>query len=359
MRAKTIFVKLICALLMAVLLFGVVACDDDADENASTDHDSESSADSTFESGDGDSMPADSPAESNAPESSEETDLDDEMGESEPLDSTGESQDTEIPDESIPEIEESESPNEEIDVEIATVVPYYNEDGSLAYEECFDKDGVLVKKIEYYGSTKNEIFFDIQGKCIKRITYLDGFIYVFEFDADEDVIKITVYDGEGVVNAYTDFEYDGDKNMVKETVYNDFDEVVYLTFEYNDSGALIKETRKTFVSNDFKREITIEYDPESADQKHIHGYMLMPMGARTIQYEYNTEFAMATFDFKNIISYVDYNVVDDEINVKLIREAVGNGSYYIVKKYIYKDGVPYWEYVYDKDGVHLGGGRVE
>ena len=340
MKAKTILLKAVCIVLMVVMLFNISSCNRSGDENKEG------------------SAPSSSLSESSTPNNTKKPNTDaDSPAETpdEPIDEEPQESEEETEESSETEGEEKiEFPveDEEPEVEIAETKSYYNDDGSLSYEECFDKDGVLVKKIEYLSSSyKKETFFDINRKKTKEILYNEDTRFVIELNDNENAAIATTYWKENV-EAYTVFKYDSRDNMIKEIVYNSKGELLLsVEFEYNIYGALVKEKRQIVnipapMNGSSGDRIEIEYDPEDDYEKHIHKFALNPFGYSTIEYENPMGVNRGRFNFKILKSYVEYSK-DGELKEKCVRE---NDK---IKYYRYNNGKISIEETYDKDGNYI------
>lgn len=150
-----------------------------------------------------------------------------------------------------------------------TTINYYKSDGSLKNQYKDKYDGKkLVERRQY----------DDNGKLIIVVEY--------EFDKNDNPIRLTVVDEKGSVKQYQEGKYDQKGNRIEKKEYrdkkllNDY-KFVYdknnnlleetnstasskIKYEYNNHGDVIKETHyKSFDSLDYKIEFRIEYDDKN------------------------------------------------------------------------------------------------
>lgn len=222
---------------------------------------------------------------------------------------------------------------------------YYNDDGTVNYEEEYYQNGILKTKICYYYDQYNivskiETHYSEAGKKVKEIVYYGLTRVEEEYDERENIIRAVCINAkdESVVSR-TEFEYDNNDNMVKESLYygtNDTAEK-YTEFAYNEKGALIKES---IFYNSGKKELYVYYVEESAG-KHEHQFSdYSPQNyiyTITAVYRINESKGISNYDCSKIISADIYND-DGSISKELKRVYKDTGDYVIN------------EIVYDADG---------
>jgi hypothetical protein len=162
---------------------------------------------------------------------------------------------------------------------------FYNDDGTMDREEYYYEDGTLkkvrVQNHDFYNVINfEETYYSQSGKIVSVIYYSGlgdfneekecmNYVYYYkdDYDENENYIKSTTYmdtdvsytfDDNDSFYSYTIFEYDADDHMIKEVLYDENEKIVrYTDFEYNSEGALIKEiTYNSTGSIDY----AVEYD---------------------------------------------------------------------------------------------------
>ena len=234
---------------------------------------------------------------------------------------------------STPKINENDSPDENIDDDKNgeddnrnAVKIYYNDDGSIDYEEYYDDNGLLNKEVDYFLGYKN----------------------IWEYDKNGNKIKCTLSRQEdGTIFGYTVFVYDNHHNMIEEIGYDKDNTIIkHFDFEYNEYGALIKETR---ISEGIVQ--IYEYDLGNSQEKHKHLFHIMlDEGVFTAQYEMDIdESGTLRLNYGRIVSYIYYRA-DGSVRRKYIREYNANNDYVIRDITYAEDGSVEFEQLLDKKG---------
>ncbi len=123
-----------------------------------------------------------------------------------------------------------------------------NEDGTYYIRE-YDADNILIKSSLYKSDDTLESYHiyerDSDGNKIKTsFYYADGtfkYYWTYEYDSDGNEIKSSRYKDDGTLDFYRTYEYDSDGNKIKESYYKDDGTLnYYYTLEYDSDGNKIK-----------------------------------------------------------------------------------------------------------------------
>lgn len=229
----------------------------------------------------------------------------------------------------------------------------YGSNGQMMHASFFDADGVREKYLAYE--------YNESGAIVRIISYGKNRLLqcVDEFNGEkyeEKQIKRTVYSGDGKLKGF--IEYDADGRIVKDSTRR---RNYLYTYEYDDSGRLIKRSAFFFVNNiceDSPREYTlIEYTEKGRKESRYCRYSLKDRVAEEL-FDVKEYYVRRNIERVEAITYYGYK--DNKINTYSKAEYNTGGKK--IKETAYDaDGkiIGYATYKYNKNGILINDSRYK